>query len=355
MNTSSNGTPEPPSPAPQIQAAPEQSIQIACSSCEGIMEVPASAAGQTTACPYCQQLLEIPTVAPASPAMPAADPLAASAGPWDSLGDIDTGLPNPYESSAAPLPSSNAWSAPKSSKSIRGLTLGNVINLTMECAFPASLSAALVQFVMSIVSGVVFYGTLFAFGQILPSTGMAREDALTVLYVILGILSLVMVALSAFGMAMICNGALDTIRNRKPNSDALFSPGEAFVPMMILQFVIMLGGFLLAAIPVLIQWAVGNNPILMLFIFGIMVLGGILFGMAVCLAPIAVVDGHNPIDAVGVSAKIVTQNIGTMIGLFFIIIIGFVAASAVTCGLGAILFFGVPFYMYAAAYHLATK
>lgn len=39
----------------------DSNIRITCSSCHGIMEVPESSAGMTTACPYCQQLLAIPT------------------------------------------------------------------------------------------------------------------------------------------------------------------------------------------------------------------------------------------------------------------------------------------------------
>ncbi len=42
------------------KAVPSKPIQLACPACNGVMEVPASAAGQTTACPFCRQLLQIP-------------------------------------------------------------------------------------------------------------------------------------------------------------------------------------------------------------------------------------------------------------------------------------------------------
>lgn len=351
-------TPAPkPAPALTPAPAPDATVQIACSSCEGIMEVPASAAGQTTACPYCQQLLEIPTVAAAMPTVDSLGPatLEPSSGLLDNLGELDSGISNPYDAPAAPMPMSNAWAAPQSKKPVSGLTLSNVINLTMECAFPASLSVALIMFILSLISGIIFYGTFFVLGQVLPGSGMEAQDNITIVSVVFGILSLGMLALASFGMAMVCNGALDTVRNRKPDSDALFSPGEAFVPMLVLQFVVMLGSLLIAGAPQLVMWAVGPNPILMLLMVGVMMLGSLAFGLTVCLAPIAVVDGHSPFDAIAISSKLVMQNLGTMIGLFLLIILLFGAASVLTCGLGLILFYGVPFYMFAAAYHLGTK
>ncbi len=64
---------------------PLGNIRMVCSSCQGVMEVPGSTAGLTTACPYCQQLLAIPT--PSSPppgtgtALPAAGTGTAAGGP----------------------------------------------------------------------------------------------------------------------------------------------------------------------------------------------------------------------------------------------------------------------------------
>lgn len=37
-------------------------IQLACSRCHGLMEVPGNTSGRTTACPFCQQLIRIPEV-----------------------------------------------------------------------------------------------------------------------------------------------------------------------------------------------------------------------------------------------------------------------------------------------------
>jgi len=51
--------------APELEPAEESSgdaIQLACGACDGIMEVPASAAGATAECPFCKALLEIPHV-----------------------------------------------------------------------------------------------------------------------------------------------------------------------------------------------------------------------------------------------------------------------------------------------------
>ena len=51
-------TPTARNPPPQMIPLP--AIQLTCTSCRGVMEVPGDAAGQTTACPFCQKLLQIP-------------------------------------------------------------------------------------------------------------------------------------------------------------------------------------------------------------------------------------------------------------------------------------------------------
>lgn len=54
--------PAPAPPPPPVQQSGNDAIQLACGACDGIMEVPASAAGATAECPFCQALLEIPHV-----------------------------------------------------------------------------------------------------------------------------------------------------------------------------------------------------------------------------------------------------------------------------------------------------
>ena len=93
----------------------------------------------------------------------------------------------------------------------------------------------------------------------------------------------------------------------------------------------------------------------MIPVVGLSLIGSVAFGVSVCLAPSAVADGYSPVDAIALSGKLAMKNLGTMIGMFLLIIVGFGAATVLTCGLGAILFYGIPFYMFAAAYHLATK
>jgi DNA-directed RNA polymerase subunit M/transcription elongation factor TFIIS len=76
-------------------------VQLVCSKCSGVMQVPASAAGQTTACPYCKHLLHIPaaihkrtaaTSQPPSPALPAAARQA-------STSKLSAPKPAPHQSS----------------------------------------------------------------------------------------------------------------------------------------------------------------------------------------------------------------------------------------------------------------
>ncbi len=102
-------------------------IQLTCSSCQGTMEVPASSAGQTTACPYCQQLLPIPK-AVASPRRP--PPLAVTPRPLHrpsteqafhadlgtDLGDFggaDQQATNPSPYLANPYAATSVYDAPK--------------------------------------------------------------------------------------------------------------------------------------------------------------------------------------------------------------------------------------------------
>ena len=56
-------------PRGEAGARSAPAIQLTCSSCQGVMEVPAAAAGQSTACPFCEQLLHIPSSHPSGPAL----------------------------------------------------------------------------------------------------------------------------------------------------------------------------------------------------------------------------------------------------------------------------------------------
>ncbi len=61
--------PNAPTTASASSPTPTSSLQVICGSCQGAMEVPATAVGKTVACPHCQQLLQIPgrEVSPSSP------------------------------------------------------------------------------------------------------------------------------------------------------------------------------------------------------------------------------------------------------------------------------------------------
>ncbi|MEM7476420.1 MAG: hypothetical protein AAF483_15610 [Planctomycetota bacterium] len=63
-------------PAPEPTFTAPSDIQISCSSCSGVLEVPASAAGQQTACPYCQQILQVPAAAQSPVQQPTSFPIA---------------------------------------------------------------------------------------------------------------------------------------------------------------------------------------------------------------------------------------------------------------------------------------
>lgn len=109
-------------PMPRKPAAPAGPIQLACTSCRGVMEVPGNSAGQTTACPFCQTLLQIPepgslppSPAPQRPAQHSLAPQTPTSqpmpNPFADLGSAGTGFGGmpvqPYQSPQTfPNPSS---------------------------------------------------------------------------------------------------------------------------------------------------------------------------------------------------------------------------------------------------------
>lgn len=364
------------------KSAPVQgTIRIACGSCEGVMEVARSAAGQTTACPYCQQLLQIPTAtgvppspAPQSPAArkpqqkparPSASSVQGSPIPttsaaasqqsqsdlWTELGDLsNTGsvLPpaNPYQASASP-----GYEAPVRRRARSGLTVSNVLALAFETAFPSCLLSGLAYIGLSILSAIIVYGSAFLLGMV-AGTLELDQGSLQVVAGIMGLLgAIVNLCITAAALSIVCHGALGVVRKRQPE---LFSTGDKFVPMalfmlsaglIVVPIVLIPQGLALISPSLALLGAVLALPLMLAFYFGI------------CLAPIAVADGDGPLEAMGSSLKIITANLIPMVGVFLCLILSGIAVTLIavlTCGIGGVLL-AFPMYILAAAYHLATK
>lgn len=362
----------------QASAAAQGTIRIACGSCEGVMEVARSAAGQTTACPYCQQLLQIPTAtgAPPSPApqspvartpqrkqaSPAARTEPAPANStratqqpqsdlWTELGDLSnagTVLPpaNPHQTSAT-----TEYEAPVRRRPRSGVTVSNVFGLAFETAFPSCLLSGLAYIGLSILSAAIVYGSAFLLGMV---AGVLELDqgSLQIAVGIMGLLgAIVNVCITAAALAIVCHGALGVVRKRQPE---LFSTGNALVPMIlfllaasliVIPIVLIPQGLSLISPSLAILGALLALPLMLAFYFGI------------CLAPIAVADGDGPIEAMNTSLKIISANLIPMVGVFLCLILTGIAVTIITvltCGLGGILL-AFPMYILAAAYHLATR
>lgn len=373
------------SPA-QGHAAIPAAIQLACSSCAGVMEVPSSAVGQTTACPFCQQLLQIPDPrgsaavpspaprprqapqAPQAQAASASQNARPSSSPgamaipqtpqpeqdiWADLGD-QSGQLHPAANPYTPAASSTSWDAPLSQRR-RGLTFSGAFGLTFELAFPTCLVAVVIYLMLGVANAIIVYGGGFLLRIFLQSAQLERTTAITIAGVFLFIVSIVAICLSTVGVCMTCNGALATVRRKRPGSDVLFSTGDVFLPMLAFLFFMTLLYGAIAFLPQGVVMLVGPNPVLIL-LSALLVLGLlVLLGATQCLAPFAIIDGEGPFSAMGTSLGIFASKPLDMLGIFLAGTLLYLGIGLVTCGLGALLLVGFPFYLFASAYHLATK
>ncbi len=371
-----------PAQQPAVSLQPSSpSIQLACAKCEGIMEVPASAAGQTTNCPFCQQLLKIPqpkpktsrsqTVAqpirqapqpasapfqsqPKSHAQPVADDI------WADLGDL-SGAANPF---AAPQAAATAdtWQPTQQRKRLHGLTFANAFRLTFDSLLPNCLLAP-VLFGCTAVIGVI--SVLIAgmvggwiYDALQPQTQVGTYSAILAPVVLVMI---VMHFISNAAVCMTCNTALHVVRGKPVTAQVLFGTGSAYGGMLVLMFagtgLNMLTRF---GIPYLVSgWrdagdmdtaiAVGGTLLVVMFLVQL----GLFFLLAT--VPFALLDGASLPDAIGTSCSILFGNFLTVFGAIVCGWLLYLAVSLISCGLGLIALIGAPFYLYAAIYHLANK
>jgi DNA-directed RNA polymerase subunit M/transcription elongation factor TFIIS len=374
-------------------AGGSSTMQLACAKCQGIMEVPVSAAGQTTNCPFCQQLLKIPQPkkkasrnqslaqpvsqspqAVSSPLQPL--PIAHSRGTpasqptqsatpavddvWADLGDL-SGVANPYSTPVAST-GSDAWQPVRQRSRVRGLTFGNVFRLTFDSLFPNCLLAS-VLFGVTAVVGVVsvllagFVGNLL-YESLKPETQLGAYFAILTPVIIVMI---IMHFISNAALCMTCNAALHTVRGKPVTTQVLFGTGSAYGGMLVLMFagtgLNLLTRF---GIPYFVSgWhaagqsdtaiVVGGTLLIVMFIVQL----ALFFMLAT--VPYALLDGESLPTAIGTSCSILFGNFLTVFGVIVCGWLLYLAVSLVSCGLGMIALLGAPFYLYAAIYHLASK
>ncbi len=248
-----------------IPRAKPANFQVACPSCQDVMEVSISACGQQVACPHCDQLLEIPEFdikeTKASVASIEEPPGAAvtssfdDAGLWDALPDpsLDSGqgaLENPFEPVGSSSLVGQDWQMPTAARKRRGVSFSNVFGLVFERAFPNCLAGALAYALTVGVGTGLIYASLFLVSALLRALQIQDPAVATTLAVIcLGISGIAATCIGTLGFCMLCNNALTNIRSRKGNSSELFSTGGAFGPMLIYVFVLALAGGLVGYVP----------------------------------------------------------------------------------------------------------
>ena len=352
-----------PEPTPKAQPVPQgPPIQIACPSCEGVMEVPSSAAGQTTACPYCEQLLEIPDADPAPQAVaPDPEPDLAPEPEWSGLEDLSgaLGAPDPLGSANPYVAPAGNWEAPTTRRR-SGLTFSDAFGLTFERAFPGSLMGGLIFLVSYLAAGVINWGISAIGVVILQSTGLdptnpdQRVTFLTIFGIIVLIGAVIGLIIMGWGFSVICNGALLAMRKRN-SSGELFEIGEAYIP--IVGYLLLIA--FIGSLPSLIFFALMQMGPALALPAGIMVLVlsflFYIFFLGSCMAPFAILEGENPIEAIGTSLRVTAKNPLAVLGVIFCAYIIYLVVGLATCGIGLLFGVGFPFYAMAACYHLGTK
>jgi hypothetical protein len=272
---------------------------------------------------------------------------------WAELDDLSGAAEaNPY---AAVGGSYTAASLDTPRKRVKGLTFSNVFQLVYERAFPACLTAAVVYLVLGVAASVVGNGGMFVLGWTLRFAGIDRDTIFIIFCVALPMVFLVYIACATAGLCIICNGALAAMRKKRATADELFSTGGFFFPMLVFAFSMGIIAAILGAVPQGVSLLVGESEFLVVLAAICIMPLGLVFIVGTCLAPLAIADGEGPFDAVVTSINIFLANPLTMIGVLLVGAIGYLLVTICTCGLAGILLVGLPYYLLAACYHLATR
>lgn len=372
---------KPAKPAAQVVVSSSQStapIQFSCQHCAGTMEVPASAVGQSTSCPFCGAVLTIPAgseaalsrnLGLASADLRGGSRAASPAGQqtqemWTELEDMSgTAQANPYAPSA-PMPhaaaDSSQWNARSRRKRLRGLTFANAFELTLDSLFPFCLIAPLL-FGMVMIAAYVIYITLIAFARSTVRTlELSDPNSLWVLGlgVVLGTL-IISSFVATLAYCMTCNTALHAVRGKRVSSRVVFSTGDAYGGMLaiflgwtVFNFVRKYGvGFLVDEIRLSgdPQTAVIVGALLVFILSLAQVVLTFLWGFV----PYALLDGQSLSTAMSTSVSICLNHFWTVIAVIICGWILYILVGILSIGLGMIVLAGFSFYMNAAMYHLA--
>jgi hypothetical protein len=336
------------------------------------MEVPATAVGKTTSCPYCHQLLQIPAVSPTSaPGQVAKTGKQAASqtgppakAPNNPREDIWTDLYPRAEGDAyedpLSLSMSNAWQASSQHPIIRGLTFANVFALVFQTAFPSCLMALALLLTYTAVAVPCVLLAQFIGTQLLEavrpqSVPLAYTLVLTPLGIMLVLLNLGVAAIAG----MVCNTALHAIRKKPVTSQVIFSTGGCYAGTLFVSFAMLILSLLQQfGIPWLMSQVVadqGTAVSILLIGMAVFVLLQVVVGFLLASVPYAMIDGESLFEAIQTSASIYLSNFLTITAATVCCWLGLLVLTVFTCGLGGLACAGLPFFWAAAIYHLADK
>ncbi|GIW98462.1 MAG: hypothetical protein KatS3mg111_1795 [Pirellulaceae bacterium] len=358
-------------------------IEVRCPACTKRLSVSGQSLGQTVRCPACKNQLRIPAIEPPLPSpAPSATPVpseasvsgqgvsegdeSASSNLFTDLGHLAEGHPgndaagdlgNPYraiDTQSGPRGWAD-WTAESSTASKPAVTLVSALQLAFQQLIPNCIISSLVYFGWYALGVLVFYGGLLGLGFAAAALELTPGTVQVLVSLAMFLLGAVMVVCVTTGVAMMINGALRAVRRKKVEFGMLADASYAVNYFGFMLVVGLING-LVAGILMLVASMVGEQMPLLVVVFAAPVMVGYLLFLAmISLAPIAIADGYGVFTAIGRSIQVFRRYPWFMIGLVLSTILIMVALGAVTCGAGAILWGALPFYILAAAYHLATR
>ncbi|MCA9132269.1 MAG: hypothetical protein KDA45_03915 [Planctomycetales bacterium] len=362
--------------------------RLTCTKCGGLMEVPAAAGGQPTACPYCQQRLLIPHVdasttakrpagrRPGGAAEPTPDHSSSGILPsavkrenggaesaigdaWNGMGDF-RGKENPY--ALPPANRGGRGGRVRSGKRLHGLSFSHAFELTFQSLFPSCFWGVLLFGATVLASavlvvgakGISYFGTQFLHLQ--PESWLYL--GITLAPMVLAGAGVLLLTSSA--ICMLCNTALHAVRGQQLDIDILLGigNGRCFGGVLALLFVgTLLNLFQKLGLPLAAELLIAagyGSVATVLGIAAVVLLALLQLGLFLMFTsvPFALLDGESLGAALRTSTAIFFGNAFTIAGIILCGMLLYVAVSIASLGLGFLALLGAPAYLYAAIYHL---
>lgn len=323
---------------------------ITCGSCRGKMSVRTELGGSVVACPHCQTKLTVPLFdgqpKRKAPQRPVVVPHSPNTQPnWSSAPASDFPAMQNYQ----PATFNPTQPSRRSARTPTGNLFGDAWALTFETAFPNCLLVIPKSIAISIPLFPVMLLLSYTFAVLTNGMVPASREFLFVWIGYMFVLATFGCIYSAVSSAIILDGALQTVRGRSPEFFSGVEHTGGIFSLILLQI---LGSFIYVAAIFACLYFVGAGAIGASLILVIGAIGGI-HSILRCFAPMAVVDGLDPVAAMAKSFQI-CRTCPMLLVFVFVFAILYTLVVMSTCGL-ALLFGGIATQSYAAAYHLGNK